>query len=154
MSVETFQPEEFHQILALNFLFVFKSHHGCPQTTSLSYMICWKNRKETNCHIDLFNLFRLKKPLLENLLLSSWKQLTAWCLPTVHHTSGSLFASGVQCFYSGEDWLFQSIFESQKGCLKLEIAEESQQDGINSVALIFFYFCKQQKTILRPNLLT
>lgn len=61
MSVETFQPEEFNQILVLNFLFVFKSHHCCPQTTSYMSSLCWTNRKETNCHIDLFNLFSLKK---------------------------------------------------------------------------------------------
>lgn len=48
----------------------------------------------------------------------------------------------------------QIYFRTQKGCLKLEIAEESQQDGINSLALIFFPFCKQQKKIIRPGLLT
>lgn len=57
-------------------------------------------------------------------------------------------------FLFGGGFALQIYFRTQKGCLKLEIAEESQQDGINSLALAFFYFCKQQKKIIRPDLLT
>lgn len=114
--------------------FFFKSLHCCPQSTSLSYMssIWWtKKRKKITVKFIFSIPFSWKKtPILENLLLSSWKQLTAWCLPTVHHGyiwfSVSKWGCNGWCASLRQDWLFKAIFEPTESCLKLEIAKESQ----------------------------
>lgn len=102
----------------VKFLFVFKSHHCCPQTTSFMSSLCWTNRKETNCHIDLFNLFSFKKaPPWEpsSIQLEAVNSMVfAYGAPYIWFFVCKRGAMAAVFLFGGRDWLFKSIFEPKK----------------------------------------